>query len=508
MSRLISRRALLATVSAPVALGLPSTALAASPWLKAESRSFALFGNEGEKTLREMARDLEDFDGLLRTLHGMGDAPPARRLPIYLAPSRADFKRVRPGDQNISGFFSAGVGEVFAVLTAGNDSDVALRVMFHEYAHHFMMQHAPAAYPSWLVEGYAEYMMTARFKGDVVEVGVTNPRIGWLRGQIWSPFETILGRRALTGERADISAFYAQAWILTHYMMSDPERLKRLAAYARSVAAGGDPVALFPQASGIPFADLEKTLKRYMVALPGKRMPRPPSSALNLTFTALPPSTDALILENQRLKMGVPTADRPALLALIRERASRFPGDRFAELTLARAENDFGDRAKAQSLLRGRIAADPTDVEALQILGWSCMLQARTEPAQAARWLEEARDHLAAAFKLDPDNPLVLYDYAMTRRGEPSYPSDNILNVLLKAQAIAPQVAAFRLGAVDGLVRRDRFEEAAVLLQPLINDPHAPPERVKAWRKQFDDIVARRKPAATSGGGDKDAVDG
>ena len=136
------------------------------------------------------------------------------------------------------------------------------------------------------------------------------------------------------------------------------------------------------------------------------------------------------------------------------------------------------------------------------------MLQARAVPAQAARWLEEARDHLAAAFKLDPDNPLVLYDYAMTRRGEPSYPSDNILNVLLKAQAIAPQVAAFRLGAVDGLVRRDRFEEAAVLLQPLLNDPHAPPERVKAGRKQFDDIRARRKPAASSGAGDKDAVDG
>ena len=68
-------------VAAPVALGLPSTALAESRWLKAESRSFALFGNEGEKTLREMARDLEDFDGLLRPLHGMGDAPPVRRLP-------------------------------------------------------------------------------------------------------------------------------------------------------------------------------------------------------------------------------------------------------------------------------------------------------------------------------------------------------------------------------------------------------------------------------------------
>lgn len=506
----VSRRGVFLGVAAPLLAGArPAWAQPSGSWLRVTTPSFDIRGRVDAKTLLRLAREVEDFDRLLRSLHDVSGQAPARPLPLYITPSESDVRRVRPNGPRVSGFYSAGVGEVFALLSIDGGEDRGREVLFHEYTHHFMLRNAPAAYLAWLVEGYADYFAPTRFTPDAVEVGVTSHRIAWLRGAVWSPFQDILGRRALTGKQQDIAAFYAQSWLLTHYMMSDPARLARLIRYASAVAAGGDPVALMPEAAGVPLAELERVLKRYMQALPGRRLPRPANVAtLDLAVTRLPPSADALILENQRLKIGVPTADRPALLAQIRERAARFPGDRLAELTLARAENDYGDRIKAQAILRGRIAADPTDVEALQLLGWLCMLQARAEPAAAARWLGEAREHLAAAFKLDPDNPLVLYDYALTRRDEPSYPSDNILNVLLKAQAIAPQVSAFRMGAVEGLVRRDRFEEAAVLLQPLLNDPHAPPERVKAWRKQFDDIVARRKPSATSGGGDKDASDG
>ena len=510
MSEGLSRRCVLLGAATPLLLGGQAAAAERrSTWLRVTTPSFDIHGRVDATTLLRLAREVEDFDQLLRTLHDVSGQAPARPLSLYITPSGLDVRRIRPNGPRLTGFYSAGVGEVFALLSIDGGEDRGRQVLFHEYTHHFMLRNAPAAYPAWLVEGYAEYFAPTRFTPDAVELGVTSYRIAWLRGAVWTPFKDILGRRALTGKQEDITAFYAQSWLLTHYMMSDPARQARLARYASAVAAGGDPVALMPEAAGVPLVELERVLKRYMKALPGRRLARPANAAtLNLEVARLSPAADALILENQRLKMGVPTPERAALLALIRERAARFPGDRLAELTLARAENDFGDRSKAQALLRGRIAADPSDVEALQMLGWSCMQQARAEPTAAARWLEEARDHLGAAFKLDPDNPLVLYDYALTRRGEPSYPSDNILNVLLRAQAIAPQVSAFRMGAVDGLVRRDRFEEAAVLLQPLLNNPHAPPAQVQAWRQQFDDIVARRKPAATSGGGDKDASDG
>jgi predicted Zn-dependent protease len=278
--------------------------------------------------------------------------------------------------------------------------------------------------------------------------------------------------------------------------MSDPGRLKRLTAYAGAVAAGGDPVGEMVTAAGMPLADLDRTLKRYMTKLPGLRMPRPAPSATPAAVVRLSPSADDLLLENQRLKMGVLAADRPAVLAMIRERAARYPDDRLADLALARAENDFGDRPKAQTILKRRIEADARDVEAIQMLGWSFMQQARADRPQAAALLNEARNWFGKGFAVDPNNPLLLYDYAISRRGEASYPNDNAVNVLLRAQQLAPQVAAFRLGAADALMRRDRFDEAAALLEPVFNNPHAGPEGQQA-RARFEQAVARRRPAAT-----------
>lgn len=506
MRRSISRRTFALTAAlAPMTMAGAARARSAGDWLYVQTPAFSLYGSVGEKTLAQAARDLQDFDGLLRALHGVDAGASERPLPIYLTPRQFDLRRVRPGlAPNVRGFYSASVGDVFAVMSIEGGEDQGRRVLFHEYTHHFMKQHAPAAYPAWLVEGYAEYFMTARFKPDVVELGVTSPRIAWLRGAVWSPFGEILGRRALTGNRGDITAFYAQSWLLTHYMLSDPDRLARLARYAVAVASGGDPVALMPEAAGVPLEDLDRVLKRYMTALPGRRMARPPSSALQVETLRMAPSADDLLLENQRLKMGVPPAERAEVLATIRERAARYPGDRLATLVLARVENDFGDRAKAQALLKSRIAADPRDGEAIQILGWSYMLQARADPAQAPRLLNEARDWFGKGFAVDPNNALLLYDYGVSRRGESGYPSDNVVNVLLRAQQLAPQVAAFRFAAADALMRRDRFDEAGALMEPVFNDPHAGPERLQA-KQRFDQAMARRRPVEAPTEGDNDA---
>jgi tetratricopeptide (TPR) repeat protein len=498
--RPMSRRMFAASVAvAPLISARAAQAREGGDWVRTQTPGFVLYGKVGEKTLRDFARDLEDFDGLLRTLHGGMERSDGQPLSIYLVPRRSDLRRVKPDlDEAVGGFYSASIGDVFAVMSVEGGEDRGRATLFHEYTHHFMAQHAPAAYPSWLVEGYAEYFKTARFKPDVVELGVTNERIAWLRGRVWEPYDRILGRRALEGDHRDMAAFYAQSWILTHYMMSDPDRLKRLTAYAGAVAGGGDPVGEMVTAAGMPLADLDRALKRYMGKLPGLRMPRLGGAAAEGAPVRLPRSADDLLLENQRLKMGVPSADRPAVLAMVRERAARYPGDHLAELVLARAENDFGDRPKAQAILKRRVEADPRDAEALQMLGWSCMLQARVDRPRAAQLLNEARDWFGKGFAVDPNSPLLLYDYAISRRGEAGYPSDNAVNVLLRAQQLAPQVAAFRLSAADALMRRDRFAEAAAILEPVFNNPHAGPEAAQA-RARFAQAMARRRPVEAAG---------
>ena len=163
-------------------------------------------------------------------------------------------------------------------------------------------------------------------------------------------------------------------------------------------------------------------------------------------------------------------------------------------MTLARAENDYGDRAKAQALLKARIEADPRDVEALQTLGYSYMLQARADRARAPELLRLAREQFGKGFAVDPDNARLLYDFGISRRGEPGFPSDNVLNVLLKAQRLAPQVGQFRIAAADALMRRERFDEAVAMVEPVLNDPHGGPGLAEA-RQRFEQAIARRRPA-------------
>jgi hypothetical protein len=116
--------------------------------------------------------------------------------------------------------------------------------------------------------------------------------------------------------------------------------------------------------------------------------------------------------------------------------------------------------------------------------------------------LNEARNWFGQGFKVDPNSPLLLYDYGISRRGEAGYPSDNVVNVLLRAQQLAPQVAAFRLAAADALMRHDRFEEAAAILEPVFNNPHAGPERLQA-RARFEQALARHRPVEAGPGDDR-----
>ena len=51
--------------------------------------------------------------------------------------------------------------------------------------------------------------------------------------------------------------------------------------------------------------------------------------------------------------------------------------------------------------------------------------------------------------------------------------SENTLNVLLRAQTLAPQVEPIALNAAAGLMRHKRFADAEVLLAPITSNPHS-----------------------------------
>jgi len=90
----------------------------------------------------------------------------------------------------------------------------------------------------------------------------------------------------------------------------------------------------------------------------------------------------------------------------------------------------------------------------------------------ALRLKEEAQTYLARAYRRNDADYATLLLIAENRAGTPGYPNDNDLAVLEQAFVLAPQLASARLNLAQLLIHRDRAEEAVVLLEPLVNDPH------------------------------------
>ena len=99
-------------------------------------------------------------------------------------------------------------------------------ILYHEYSHHYMAQYFPAAYPIWYQEGFAEYFASTRFNKDgVAEIGkVAMSRLLTLYDESW-----LSTQRLMTATLDDLPQqkwyqFYAQGWLLTHYLFSTPAR--------------------------------------------------------------------------------------------------------------------------------------------------------------------------------------------------------------------------------------------------------------------------------------------
>lgn len=460
------------------ALGL-AAGMAAQPamaeWRRAESAHFVVYAEGREKPLRDYVSKLEVFDYLLRREHAVRAADgQGQKLSIYLVDDAAGLRRVWPGASGmIGGFYSAGTQDVYAVARRDGDD-----ILLHEYVHHFMLQHRPYAYPGWLVEGVAEYWAPTDIDDDAVVVGgFSRGRTQSLQNGAWLDLRDLLSKRPLElrndGSR---EMFYAQSWLLTHYLTRDEARRPQLVAYMTAVGeTGADPVRAMETATGMSLRELTATLRSYIngrivserFAVKGGRLPQAPA-----TVTVLPASAETLLLENQALKRKLAPDDGRALLARVRAEATRHGNDRLARLVLARAELAHGDRAKGEALLEAQINATPDDAEALTMLAVSRMDAADAAPERRAELYADAEKRVRAALKAEPKRYQTLYALARSRSMKSGYPTDRDLEVLLAAHELAPQVSTIRLRAAEAWSRRGGWDWVRNLAGPLVNNPH------------------------------------
>jgi len=460
-------------VAGAIALVFFGAAPGKAEWRRAESPNFIVYSQAGEARLRQQAELLEDYDRLLRMLTGAAGAPPAaNKLQVYIVRTNRQLDVVRPVSSSVGGFYTARPTAIAAMVDeTGGERDN--QTLFHEYAHHFMQQYFPATYPAWYIEGFAEYMMTARLLPDRIEFGRSSRDRAYFLNVGPIPADFVAGPPGERTTTLAVAFYYARSWLGVHYFFQDGERRRKLVRYLEAVARGEDSVTAFEREAGMTIADFSRELGNYIRGrrITFQRMPRRAAAPASIAVTALPRAADDLLLLDLAARLDLVETRRAAILGQIRDAATAHPGDAYARRALAQAEAFFGDGARADRLLAELLAEAPQDAELLYLRGMRYLVAARAgdEPAANHRL---AQSWFTRAHRANPDHFPTLYHYAESLRAGPNYVSDNTMNILLLANQLAPQVSEVRIIIAHLMMSRGAFDEAMPVLRPLASDAH------------------------------------
>jgi hypothetical protein len=452
-------------------------------WMRAESENFIVYSRGRERPLREAVQQLEHFNDLLHEITRAPRPETPVKLPVYLLRDEEAFRTVWPDvPENTRGYYAYHPESVaaYAIYDDAGWEGGAQQILFHEYTHHFMMQYFRAAYPAWYVEGFAEYLSTAEFERDRTLVGRPSSSratqlVGRNRRELL-PMQAMLG--AIPADTEARGMFYAQSWLMVHYTFSAPERTRAFNAYMRNLGGGVDPAQAFESAFGASLDAFRNVLTEYMRgSIPYTVYPNRELAESTVAVTRMPRSADALLLLNARMVRV--RGENAALADQIVQEAARFSGDGYAAHSAAYAELSRNP-ARARELVAPLIEANPEDFEAQYIMGRSYFAEAETAQDGGEAALVQARRHFVRAFRANANHVPTLYYYV---RAHNAYPmSDEVLDVLIQAHLLAPQVDEIRFNLAIQLLNARRFQDAANLLGPIAYNPHGGDTAARARR--------------------------
>lgn len=469
--------------------GLMLAPAARAEWFEATSAHFILYAEGSEKSLRAQAVALERMDWGLRRFMTLPESPAAtaNRLTVFVTTD--DGIRKLCQCQDAAGFYMPRVSGPVAFSArsmAMTDSvaDSSRIVLFHEYAHHFLMGSYDIAFPAWYNEGFAEFASTMRITDEGVTIGgAANHRAtGLYMGDKFSAREMLdptLHARLRGGAAFD--AFYGRGWLLTHYLSFNRDRFKQFQQYLSLINAGTPG----PKAAEQAFGDL-KALNRevdsYLTRnrIPGITMPLAAMPAPQVTVRALGAGEAALIRLRMESTRGVNSKTAPPLYRRAAALAARYPDDAIAQGWLAEMAYDAGEDAAAQEAVDRALARDPKSVQALLYKSNLALRAAIKAKATDPKIWAAARKPILLANRLNPDDAEPLWLFYLSFADEGAEPRASAYAGLYRAQQLVPQDAGVRFAAATERVKAGEADAAKQLLRPIAYNPHAGPDNAAA----------------------------
>jgi len=256
---------------ARTATGPQDTLPRTNGWIVCRTANFTLYSDANPGRTRKVAVRLERFrQALGRITRGF-------ELDTRVATSTFVFKNDvvytpykydRSGRLlNVSGYFLPRPFHNYITLDISAGSK-PMRVVYHEFFH-AVMDASLGTLPTWLNEGLAEYFSTFRARdGAVVEVGHPIPEhVEQMRGRGLIPWDEVFATTTDSptyNEVARQGSFYAQSWLLVHYLNANDERSRALGRYLSLLRSGRDDEAAFGKAFGKSRAEIGGEAAAYL----------------------------------------------------------------------------------------------------------------------------------------------------------------------------------------------------------------------------------------------------
>ena len=467
----------------------------AQRWSRADTKNFIVYGEGSTRNVEEAAENLERIDALMRMLLNIPQEERPYRLEVYVLHDQ-DRVGLISGRENVAGFYRPTSEGSFIVAHRDRPDGRTIPgqiVLFHEYTHHLMFRYFTNAYPAWYREGLAEYLSTTEFGDDFFTVGEpADHRAYEIRQGSFLPIEEILvpPEEEYTGMSRYM--FYPQSWVLTHYMMSDPERNRAMGQYFQKLASGGDPIEAAQDTFG-ELEELDRTLRSYATGrIDYRRSPVPIEIDGTVSVRRLSELESDLVRTRLYTRVGY---ERERTRNELRRLAEQHPDNVDVLVNLAAAEqmvahiDDTLDFTAAIEAANRALALDPGN-ERANLRMASLLLEADDHPSMDAGpvdW-EAVRAFAIRANETNAENPQALFIYvdSFMREGAPM--PDIAIPALEQVFGTMPEATDVRVALAKLHASTGNFDRALSLVGFLVGDPH----NVERGRELVAEIEAMR----------------
>lgn len=416
-----------------------------SAWFRIESQHMIVYSDDDAHEVIELVNNLERLDYLLRLyLKPFMDRQDATPKPTLYFQGRVNWPpeigEVAPSAIGMvnscvaaTQAFLYGVGKSWkldnrSLLRAADDFTLAHSMAL--YAETFLYRHTRIRGPRWFMTGFAAYFGGVCFTDTQMAIGrdagtaynlLQSIDEGQARKRL--SFEEVLNFKPVSKPIANQSSEYYEQWEfmgrsfnLVHYLLSSEENRTKMVVYLDAVNNGSDSVAAFADVFGLSGRDLDLAMWRYRQAsLKILQVDVPALPRADIDFTRLSRIEGEFVLDNAVLKTCPTATLGKKLLARLMTTAPRAPAVGFAQMTLSRAQIEWGDPRAAIGYLSRDVENDPYNPEGHYLLGLAYAKLAENAYADKQDLLASARAGLKQAAILAPDAPDI--SYALFRVG-------------------------------------------------------------------------------------------